>query len=434
MEQVRVWWQHSFLGQFSDRWQTLLSASLLFSPHSLAVWLIFLLLFLPYLSTSQIGLLLLAITAFYLPLLQHSALGFPIISYSLVAIVATVFSPVRSAAIDGLGKLLLYFVVFLAMERVFIAQPKYRSYLVGSYILTNLLVAIGGLRQQFFGAQQLATWWDPTSELSSLTRVYSFLGNPNLLAGYLLPAIPLGVVAMLLTERWTVRLLIFTATVGAFLCIIYSFSRGAWLGLGAEVTVLGIALLYWRFRGLTLWALPGIGLGMAGAMVGGVLAKPTLRTRILSIFSIFDRNVDQSISFRLRVMAGAIEIVKHYPIFGIGPGNRAFNLVYPLFQKVRHSALGAYSVPLELTIETGVVGLITYSWLVATVLGRGIKSIRQAPDLWSMAGMSAVVGTLVHSLADTVWYRPQVQVLWWLAIALVMTNPATLQANSESQK
>lgn len=433
MEQVRVWWQHSFLGQFSDRFQTLLSASLLFSPHSLAVWLILLLLFLPYLSTSQIGLLLLAITAFYLPLLQRSALGLPIMIYSLVAIVATIFSPVRSAAIDGLGKLLLYFVVFLAMERVFIAQPKYRSYLVGSYILTNLLVAIGGLRQQFFGAQQLATWWDPTSELSSLTRVYSFLGNPNLLAGYLLPAIPLGVVAILLTERWTVRLLIFTATVGAFLCIIYSFSRGAWLGLGAEVTVLGIALLYWRFRGLTLWALPGIGLGMAGAMVGGVLAKPTLRTRILSIFSIFDRNVDQSISFRLRVMAGAIEIVKHYPIFGIGPGNRAFNLVYPLFQKVRHSALGAYSVPLELTIETGVVGLIAYGWLVTTVLGSGIKAVRKFPDLWGIAGMSAVVGMLVQGLADTVWYRPQVQVLWWLAIALVMTNPATLQKNLEPQ-
>jgi putative inorganic carbon (HCO3(-)) transporter len=434
MNQIRTWWQYSFLAQIWVLIRSLISNSFLFSPHSLAVWLIILLVLLPYLSTSQIGLILLGITAFYLPLIHNSALKSPLISYSIVATIATIFSPVRSAALDGLVKLLLYFIVFLALERVFIANHKYRSYLVGSYILTNILVTIGGLRQQFFGAQQLATWWDPSSELSSLTRVYSFLGNPNLLAGYLLPAIPLGVVAILLTKRWTWKLLIALSTLGAFLCIIYSYSRGAWLGLGTEVMVLGLSLLYWRFASLSVWVLPALGLGMGGAMVGGIMTEPSLKARVLSIFSIFDRNVDQSISFRVRVMEGAIEMVKQYPLFGIGPGNKAFNLVYPLFQKVRHSALGAYSVPLELTIETGFIGLMVYSWLVITVLIKGIKSIRISPNLWGIGGMAAVVGMIVHGFADTVWYRPQVQVLWWLAIALVMVNPVTLQENREEHR
>lgn len=434
MSQISLWWQHSFLAQIWALLRSLTSASILFSPHSLAVWLIVLLIFLPYLSTSQIGLLLLGIGAFYLPLTHNSTLKFPLISYSIVATIATVLSPVRLAAVDGLIKLLLYFIVFLSIEKVFLVTPKYRSYLVGSYILTNLLVTIGGLRQQFFGAQQLATWWDPSSELSSLTRVYSFLGNPNLLAGYLLPAIPFGVVAILLTKRWTWKLLITLSTLGSFLCIIYSYSRGAWLGLGTEVMVLGLALIYWRFTSLSPWALPAIGLAMGGAMAGGIMAKPSLRARILSIFSIFDRNVDQSISFRLRVMAGAVEMVKEYPLFGIGPGNRAFNLVYPLFQKVRHSALGAYSVPLELTIETGFIGLIVYSWLVITVLIRGIQAIRVTRNLWAIGGMAAVLGMIVHGLGDTVWYRPQVQILWWLSIALVMVNPGTLQENRKEHR
>jgi len=430
---IKLWWEYSYLAQLYRSVPIWVRTSLLLSPLSLAIWLIVLLLFLPYLSTSQIGLFLIGISAFYLPLIHNSTLKAPLISYTIVATIATVFSPVRSAALDGLIKLLLYFAVFLAIERVFITNSKYRGYLVGSYILTNVLVTIGGLRQQFFGAQQLATWWDPTSELSALTRIYSFLGNPNLLAGYLLPAIPLGVVALLLTDRWTWRVLIALSTLGSLLCIIYSYSRGAWLGLGAEVLVLSVALLYWRLERLSLWALPPIGLGLVGAMAAGIMTKPSLRTRVLSIFSIFDRNVDQSISFRLRVMAGAMEMVKHYPIFGIGPGNRAFNLVYPLFQKARHSALGAYSVPLELTIETGIVGLVVYSWLVITVLRRGIRSIRLEPNLWGIGGMATLIGMIVHGLGDTVWYRPQVQVLWWLGIALVMVNPAKLQAEEKDR-
>lgn len=411
-------------------WQSLSQYSLLVSVPALAVWLIVLILGLPYLSTSQIGLFLLAITLFYLPLAQRSTLQLPILAYSLVATLSTVFSPVRSAALDGLVKLLLYFVVFLAIERVVTVQPKYRGYLVGAYILTNLPVVVVGLRQQFFGAQQLATWWDPTSELSSLTRVYSFLGNPNLLAGYLLAAIPLGVVSIILTKRWTWKLLIALSTLGSLLCIIYSYSRGAWLGLGAEVLVLTLALLYWAFPRLSLWALPAVAVGLGGAMAGAVISKPALRLRLMSIFSVFDRNVDQSISFRLRVMQGAIAMVKHYPVLGIGPGNRAFNLVYPLFQKARHSALGAYSVPLEMLIETGVVGLLTYGWLVTVVIGRGLGAIRKEPSLWGIAGLSIVVGMLVHGLGDTVWYRPQVQVLWWLAVALVMVGEKQNETSS----
>ncbi|MFN3359842.1 MAG: IctB family putative bicarbonate transporter [Pseudanabaenaceae cyanobacterium] len=430
MAAVKDWWQYSLLARVWGWGQSLVKNSLLVSVPVLAIWLLVLIVCLPYLSTSQIGLFLIAITLFYLPLAQPSSLQLPIFTYSFVATLSTLFSPVRSAAADGLVKLLLYFAVFLAIERVLTAQPKYRHYLVGGYILTNLPVVVLGLRQQFFGAQQLATWWDPTSELSSLTRVYSFLGNPNLLAGYLLAAIPLGVVATLLTPRWTWKLVVIISTLGSLLCIIYSYSRGAWLGLGAEILVLSLALLYWRWPRLPIGSAPGVGAGLVAAMAGAVMSKPSLRLRVLSIFSLFNRNVDQSISFRLRVMQGAIEIVKHYPILGIGPGNRAFNLVYPLFQKARHSALGAYAVPLEMLIETGFVGLFAYGWLLATVLRRGLQSIRQEPNLWGIAGLSIVVGMLVHGLADTVWYRPQVQVLWWLAIALIMVGEKGYETSS----
>lgn len=66
----------------------------------------------------------------------------------------------------------------------------------------SLVVSIYGVRQKFFGAAQLATWVDPESPLSKNTRVYSYLGNPNLLAGYLLPAVILSFVAVFAWRGW----------------------------------------------------------------------------------------------------------------------------------------------------------------------------------------------------------------------------------------
>jgi putative inorganic carbon (HCO3(-)) transporter len=36
-----------------------------------------------------------------------------------------------------------------------------------------------------------------------------------------------------------------------------------------------------------------------------------------------------------------------------------------------------------------------------------------------MAAIAAMLGMLAHGLFDTVWYRPEVNTLWWLMVALV---------------
>jgi putative inorganic carbon (HCO3(-)) transporter len=120
-----------------------------------------------------------------------------------------------------------------------------------------------------------------------------------------------------------------------------------------------------------------------------------------------------------------LNMIKAKPILGIGPGNKAFNLIYPLYQRSGYSALGTYSVPLEIVVETGIIGLVCYGWLIFTVLSQAwialnrLRRDREATGLWIIAAIAALVGMLVHGLVDTVWYRPQVQLLWWLAIAII---------------
>ena len=343
----------------------------------------------------------------------------PLMVYWGIAVVATALSSVRVAAFDGLVKLTLYMVTFACLNRVMMLG--WRSWCVGAYLLSALAVCAYGVQQAVLGAAELATWTDPTSELAGITRVYSFLGNPNLLAGYLMPVLPLGLAACWRWSAWGWRCLAGLVAISGAYCLVQTQSRGGLLGLAAEGVVLVLLLVFWWGKRLPKWTLPSAIGGMGGVFLLAAVAVPTLRKRLGSIFG----GDDSSNAFRVNVWQSVLNMIKAKPILGIGPGNKAFNQVYPLYQRSGFSALGAYSVPLELTVETGIIGVICYGWLVVTIFQVGwqlINRLRQwrNPDgIWLISGLATLVGMLVHGLVDTVWYRPQVQLLWWLCIALV---------------
>jgi putative inorganic carbon (hco3(-)) transporter len=343
----------------------------------------------------------------------------PLISYWAIALVATLLSPVRVAAIDGMMKLTIYMLAFVSMNRMM--RLGWRSVLVGTYLVTALVVCVYAVQQWYLGAPELATWTDVTSETAGTTRVYSFLGNPNLLAGYLIPVLPLGAIAAIHWRSWGMKILAAIAAILGAFCITQTQSRGGLMGLAAEGFVLVLLLVYWWGKRLPTWTLPVTFGGTAGAIALGTILIPTLRKRVGSIFG----TEDSSNAFRVNVWQAVLNMIKAKPILGIGPGNKAFNLVYPLYQRSGYSALGTYSVPLEITVETGIIGVICYSWLIFTIFRQAwialnrLRSDRNASGLWIIAAIATIVGMMVHGLVDTVWYRPQVQLLWWLAIAII---------------
>ena len=343
----------------------------------------------------------------------------PLVCYWAIALFATLLSPVKVAAFDGLIKLTIYMLAFVSMGRIM--RIGWRSILIAAYLITALVASAYGVQQWFLGAPELATWTDPTSENAGITRVYSFLGNPNLFAGHLMPALPLGAIAAIYWQHWGMKAIgALTAIMGAF-CIVQSQSRGGLMGIAAASFTLVLLLVYWWGKRLPTWTLPTAFGGTAGAIALGTILIPTLRKRVFSIFG----TEDSSNAFRVNVWMSVLNMIKAKPILGIGPGNKAFNLIYPLYQRSGYSALGTYSVPLEITVETGIIGVICYGWLIFTVLVQAwialnrLRNDRDANGLWIIAAIAALVGMLVHGLVDTVWYRPQVQLLWWLAIALI---------------
>jgi putative inorganic carbon (HCO3(-)) transporter len=431
---LQSWWHDFQAGFFRiiSPLQAWREGSRLLSAKFLGGLLVVMLATLPFLENAQTGIIGAAVAIAWLMLWLSdrrdaqdqavpiwTAIHTPLISYWAIALVATLVSPVRVAAADGMVKLTLYMLAFVSMSRLM--RLGWRSIFIAAYLGSALVASAYGVQQWYLGAPELATWTDPTSETAGVTRVYSFLGNPNLFAGYLMPALPLGAIAAIHWRSWGLKALgIITAILGAF-CITQSQSRGGLMGIAAESFTLVLLLVYWWGKRLPKWTFPTVFGGMAGAIALGTVLIPTLRKRVGSIFG----TEDSSNAFRVNVWQSVLNMIKAKPILGIGPGNKAFNLIYPLYQRSGYSALGTYSVPLEITVETGIVGIICYSWLVFTVFRQGLlglnrlRSDRDSNGLWIIAAIATLAGMLIHGLVDTVWYRPQVQLLWWLAIAII---------------
>ncbi|MEW6493768.1 MAG: IctB family putative bicarbonate transporter [Cyanobacteriota bacterium] len=408
----------------------------------------------PFVSNALIGVLLFAGAAFWVLLTLSDETVYPqrgqqqglplrvtpihlvVLLYWSIAIVATALSPVKVAAAKGLVKLTLYLLFFALMARI-LRSPRFRSWIITLFLLISLIVSVYGLRQWFFGADALATWVDPTSTSAKLTRVYSYLGNPNLLAGYLIPAVTLSLAAVFAWQGWLPKALAVTTFVVNSACLIVTFSRGGWIGFLVCLFVFLVLLVYWysvqlppKWRTL---AMPVVLGGSATVIVLAAMFVEPVRDRVASMFV---GREDSSNNFRINVWSAVIEMIRDRPFIGIGPGNDAFNKIYPLYMRPRFSALSAYSILLEVAVETGLIGFSCFLWLLIVTVNQGIEQLNRLrtlanPDgFFLMGAIASMFGMLAHGFVDTVWYRPQVNTLWWLTIAIIASFYIPVSANT----
>ncbi len=430
---LRNWRQHSLLMQ----WGTELSVCLLTVLFAIA----------PFVGTATvyIGLIEVGCAGLWLLLTLSDDAPQPskispvhglLALYWVSAALSTALSPVKKEALSGLAELSLYLIVFALIERT-VRLKRWRDWLIAVYLVAAFLVSLYGLRQCIFGEKPLATWVDPDSSLANVTRAFSYLGNPNLLAAYLLPAVPLSLAATFLWKSWGTRVLASVMFVANTLCLILTLCRGAWIGLVVSLALMGILCLYWFLPRLPafwrVWSFPVLLGGGTAVLVIAIVFIPPLKERVLSIF--LSRG-DSSNNFRINVWDAVNRMILDRPLTGIGPGHGTFNKIYPLYQRPKFSALSAYSIYLEHLVEFGILGFTCFMALLATLFQQGWVQIQRfrteqsTEGLWLIAVLVSMGGLLVHNTVDTVLYRPQVFTVWWLLVAIVTSyfNLSTVTA------
>lgn len=407
--------------------------------YILLVLITFLLISLTFASSMAIGMLAAAcFLVFILKLILKKDVIFSfgefdkqIFFYIAVISFSVLFSSLFLPSLKGYLKILTYVALYLTFFNIIEGSRKRICLLLGIVALTAFFESIAAIYQYFAGVEALATWQDSTNlnPEQLMTRVYGTLQpyNPNLLGGYLVPTISSAIgLFFIFAVQKKVRLSVLALTISLAIiaAIVFTGSRGAYLGLLAVLAggMLTSGHIIWHDYKDKLWLKK---LWLFVLIAGVVLvffmvfSCPSLQHRVASIFAFRE---DSSNSFRLNVYLASFKMFLDNWIIGIGPGNETFRLIYGQYMKSGFDALAAYSVPLEIAIESGIFALFTFVWLVASVLLKGIKTVLSNSDIeQKIIILTCVIGItaiLVHGLVDTIFFRPQVQVLFWLFLAI----------------
>ncbi len=359
----------------------------------------------------------------------------PIFIYISLVILSAGFSNLLLPAVKGVMKLAVYFASYLVFFNMLKNKPSWSYYLIGIIAVTAFAESLPAILQNFTGIEALANWQDKSylNPEQLMTRVYGTLKpyNPNLLGGYLISAISCAAGMFFLfayRKKFRLSIIFLAGFLSILSAIVFTGSRGAYLGLGAVLSafVLVFGHVIWhdfpenrRLKKLWIYM---VMLGVVG-IVFLILTNPALQHRVASIFAFRE---DSSNSFRLNVYIASAKMFLDNWLTGIGPGNEVFRLTYGLYMKTGFDALAAYSVPLEIMVESGIFALFAFLWLIAAIFLKSAKTIINSKDIGQKILVSccmiSILGIMVHGLVDTIFFRPQIQMLFWMFTAILGAN------------
>ncbi len=274
-------------------------------------------------------------------------------------------------------------------------------------VLSGLVVAVYGIYQRYFGDNLGHAWLDKEMFTDISIRVYSTLGNPNVLGEYLLLVMPVCAALLWTRKTWLSRLFYLGVLGTMTVCMVFTQSRGCWLGLLLAAAVFA-ALVDRRlllFGAAALFFLPFV-----------------LPDSIINRFASIGNTSDSSTSYRVFIWLGTLRMLADFGIYGIGLGSSAFNKIYPFYAYSDVNAPHAHNIYLQLLTETGVVGLGLFLLTMAAAMRRMLLSFvsdkRGFSGILAAGVLAAMLGFLLQGAFDYVWYNYRVFLVFWITLAL----------------
>lgn len=345
---------------------------------------------------------------------------------------STAFASLLPQSLWGLSKMVTYLMFYCVMKHLISEDFRRGYYFIFLLCAVISFESLYVIHQNFVGVEEISGWQD-TSHLNAeqvLTRVYGTLQpfNPNLLAGYLLSGFPIlagGFFSLLKDKRYRMSFVVLLMLVCCALGILFSGCRGAYVGLLVEFVVLFAVFSYFVWNDFRdkkylkkVW-IASVLISIFG-VIFLVASSEALQARIMSIFAMRE---DSSNSFRMNVYQSSFRMFLDNFWVGIGIGNKVFREIYGLYMRSGFDALGAYSVFLETAVETGIIGLSTLLAFIGFMIVSAVKNlvakiVSFSDKILFALILTGVVGMMTHGFVDTIWFRPQVQVLFWFMSAL----------------
>ena len=349
-----------------------------------------------------------------------------LVAYFMLVIVSLFGSTLFSLSLKGFFKTFVYIGFYFSVAQYLKNNKKMIPVVLGTLAICVAGESLVGFLQSFLHLDEISTWQD-TSNLNPedvLSRVYGTLKplNPNLFGGYLVAGFPtvLGSVFFFLNRKqfkYAIIPAIFTLV--AIYAIFQTGCRGSYLAL---MLILGCVFLIsakflWKtYKKLYVSFISSIVVlfMMAITFVGA------LRHRFMSIFAM--RN-DSSNSFRFNVYHSSLQMFRDNWLLGIGVGNKNFREIYGLYMTTGFDALSAYNIYLETAVESGIFALIAFLGTLITLSINAVKFILTELDIekviYVAISIIAIWAVMFHGLVDTIYFRPQLQFMFWTYVAVI---------------
>lgn len=349
--------------------------------------------------------------------LKYFALNKYVYIYAAVYLLASFVSVARGASLK-IGLLTMAFVLFYVVVVNAVETRKQLDTLVFFMVGAGALVALYGFYQFLFPGKFGGVWVDTDMFSDIAFRVYSTFGNPNVLGEYFLLIIPIGVAYFFTSKKPIMKLIYFGAVSVMMLCLVLTYSRGCWLGIMAAAAVF-LVLLDKRF----------ILLGVVALIAMPFVLPDTIINRFMSIGNM----ADTSTSYRVSIWLGTIAMLKDYWLSGIGPGEAAYNRVYPAYGYNGVSAPHSHNLFLQITCDTGICGLLVFVFMIIRYFRDTLSSVLNAKTkenkILAIGAVSSITGFMVQSMTDYTFYNYRVMILFWIVLAM-----GVLFANVDSLK
>lgn len=349
-----------------------------------------------------------------------------LLAYFMVVVISLAGSSLFALSLKGFLKTVTYLGFYISVVHYLKHNVNKIPYILAAIGICVSFESIMGIMQNFAQVDEISTWQD-VSNLNPeeiMTRVYGTLQpyNPNLLGGYFVAGIPslFGLCAYLFSEKhYKVGFVSLGLALISVLTLFLTGCRGSYIG--CMVILAGLFLVSAKF----LWhKYKKVLLSVLGSCVAfalcAILFVSSLRARV---FSIFAMRQDSSNSFRFNVYQSSIQMFKDNWLLGIGVGNKNFREIYGLYMRTGFDALSAYNIFLETAVESGIFALIAFLGFLFVMLKDGIsfivKSDKVRDVIFVAVPVISICAVMVHGLVDTVFFRPQIQFIFWTMVAII---------------
>lgn len=283
------------------------------------------------------------------------------------------------------------------------------DYLISRRDFFNLLIRILIVSATFSSVYALTIYFSNFDPTYFEARAIAIFAGSNTLGG-----------VMIFSMIWTLTYFIYTngkknlwlgvILILMVLALIFSFSRGAWLGAIGAMVSYG----FWEKR-VRLKVV--IGLLIASVLL---LIFPSLRSRTLSIVNLSHPLTRE----RIYIWKATWDMIKAHPLLGVGMDN--FPFVYKNYM-VKGAQIPdpsfAHNIFLQIWAEGGILALLSFGGIVFVTFLKGFQQIKRLKDFRrtiAVASFSALIGILIHNQVDCTLYSMHVGPIFWLLVGIII--------------